>query len=308
MFEKISLSGQMFDQMTVWDHLEAAAAAGYTGIELRSTHAKPETDSAELDAIKAACEKKGLHIIALSCFVGNFGLLDDAGCQTAYEVFQKYTALAERMGADMIRLWPAWQESATASPQVWERAVAWCQKCSDHAALYGKRVAMEMHHGTLCDTLDSCKRLIHAIDRENAGFILDAVNIYQVPALEAMSYIYELREKIFNVHVKDIIRLPSGNYPYCFPYAFYAQHIGRFTKVIPPDVSRVEYYAHRRINQGGVDWSGILKALADIGYQGYLSVESVNEGNRLIPEGAALALACYEDLQGLIKAGVKEEA
>ena len=307
MFEKISLSGQMFDQLTIWDHLEAAAAAGYSAIELRSTHANPNTYPGELDAIKAECEKNGLRILALSCFVGNFGLLDEAGCEAAYEVFKKYIALAERVGADMIRLWPAWVESAAASQEVWERAVNWCRKCSDYAAEHGKKIAMEMHHGTLCDTLEACKQLIGAIDRENAGFILDPVNLYQVPVEEAKPYIYELKEKIFIVHVKDIIRLPSGDYPYCFPYAYYAQHIGRFTKVVPPDASRVEYYAHRRINQGGVDWSGILKALTDIGYEGYLSVESVNEGNRLIPEGRALALACYEDLQGLIKAKSREE-
>lgn len=298
----------MFDHLPVWDHLEAAVAAGYSAVELRSTHAKPDSDPAYLDAIKDYCDQNGLSVLALSCFVGNFGLADDTGCQDIYEQFKQYVTLAHKMDTDMIRLWPAWQESATAPAEVWDRAVEWCRKCCDYAAQQGKKVVFEMHHGTLCDTLDACKRLIEAVDCDNAGFILDPVNLYQVPAEDVKEYIYTLKGKIFIVHVKDIIRLPGGDFPYSFAYRFYAGHIGRFTKVIPPDPSRDDYYAHRRINQGGVDWSGILKALTDIGYDGYLTVESVNETNKLMPEGRALALACYEDLQSLLAAESKQKS
>lgn len=201
------------------------------------------------------------------------------------------------MGAEYIRMWPAWQESSTASEKVRQRAAHWTQKSCEYAAEHGKKVVLEMHHGTLCDTLDSCKDLIKRINCDNCGFIFDPVNLYQVPVDDVKPHIFELKDKIFIVHVKDIIRLPSGDFPYSFEYSYYAKHIGRFTPVVPPNPSRTEYYSHRRINQGGVDWSGILNALKEIGYTGYLTVESVSEDNRLMPAGRALAKACIEDIK-----------
>jgi|GEM_PF-144792 len=300
MLNKISLSGQMFDNLPVWDHLEAAAAFGYKAIELRSTHAKPESDKEYLKQIKQYCDQHDLKILSLSCFTGNYGLFDDEGCEKAFQTFKDYVSLAEFIGAEHIRLWPAWQESATAPEEVRQRAAYWTKKSCEYAAEHGKKVALEIHHGTLCDTLDSCKDLIKRIDCDNCGFILDPVNIYQVPVDDVKPYIRELREKIFIVHVKDIIRLPSGDFPYSFEYSFYAKHIGRFTPVVPPDPSRTEYYSHRRINQGGVDWSGIFNTLKEIGYTGYLTVESVNESNKLMPSGRALAKVCIEDIKSVL--------
>ena len=49
---KIGLSGQMFDDRSVWDHLEAAAKYGYDTVELRSTHLNPGTSSDTLNEIK----------------------------------------------------------------------------------------------------------------------------------------------------------------------------------------------------------------------------------------------------------------
>lgn len=307
-FDKISLSGQMFDALPVWDHIEAAAAAGYTAIELRSTHANPNSDPVYLARVKEYCNQKNLKILALSCFVGNFGLNDDDTCQQLLDLFEEYLELACYMEAEYIRLWPAWQESASATEDVFERSVYWCRKCVDLAARKNKKVVFEIHHGTICDTPESSKRFIDAIDHKDAGLILDPVNLYQVPVEDIKQAVYLLADKIFIVHVKDIIRLPSGDFPYSFEYSFYAKHIGRFTKVIPPTEDRSDYYAHRRIGQGGLDWSGILTALKEINYQGYLTVESVNETNKLMPEERELALSCYEDLMAIIHTRSKQKS
>ncbi|MEA5051271.1 MAG: TIM barrel protein [Oscillospiraceae bacterium] len=300
MLDKISLSGQMFDALPVWDHLEAAAAFGYKAIELRSTHAKPDSDRAYLTQIRSECAARGLRILSLSCFTGNYGLFDDDGCEKAFSTFCDYVGLADFMGAECVRLWPAWQASETAPEAVRARAAQWTMRSCEYAAQHGKKVVLEMHHGTLCDTLASCEDLIRRIGCDNCGFILDPVNLYQVPAEDVKPYIRALKDRIFIVHVKDIIRLPSGDFPYAFPYSFYAQHIGRFTPVVPPDPSRTEFYAHRRINHGGVDWAGIFRTLEEVGYDGYLTVESVNETNRLMPSGRALARACMRDIREVL--------
>ena len=166
---------------------------------------------------------------------------------------------------------------------------------------------MEMHHGTLCDSADSSVRLLEQIGRDNAGVILDPVNLYQVPADYGPAAIARLGDRIFDVHVKDIIQLAGDYFPYAFEYSYYAEHIGRFTKVVPPRAKHKRYFCHRRINHGGVDWSAVITGLGKINYNGYLTVESVCENNKLLPGGRKLAAVCKDDLTELLMALEREK-
>ena len=302
MFE-IGLSGQMFDDLTVWDHLDAASSFGYTCVELRSTHVNPEIPMEELKKIRSTLEDKGLYTSCLSCFVGNYGLLSDGECENVFEIFKKYVDLACLFDSEMIRTWPAWQESSFAPDTVWKRAAFWMRKSARHARHFNKRLVTEMHHGTLCDTASSSVRLLEMIGEDNVGVTLDPVNLYQVPTDYGEKAIRTLGAHLFNVHIKDIVELQSDDYPFSFPYSYYAEHIGRFTKVIPPqDLKKERFYCHRRINAGGVDWSHVLKSLQTCGYGGCLVVESVSETNLHMSSGAELAKACFRDISDLFEA------
>ncbi len=76
MFE-LGLSGQMFDDRPVWDHLNAAKDFGYRCVELRSTHVKPGLPKEELRKVRSTVEDNGMYTSCLSCFVGNYGLCSD---------------------------------------------------------------------------------------------------------------------------------------------------------------------------------------------------------------------------------------
>lgn len=297
---ELGLSGQMFDDRPVEEHIAAAARSGYRCLELRSTHVKPETPVAERERVRAAIREAGLYTSCLSCFTGNYGLLSDAECDRAFEAFQRYVDLAVFMDAEMIRVWPAWQESASAPQAVWDRAASWMKRSALYARTHGRRLTMEMHHGTLCDSAASSLRLLEMIGEDNVGVTLDPVNLYQVPADYGEPAIRALGSSLFNVHIKDIVRLEGPDYPYAFPYSYYAKHIGRFTTVIPPqNLGPERYYCHRRINAGGIDWAHVLKSLQRSGYSGRLIVESVSETNRQMPAGAELAETCFKDVTRL---------
>jgi len=299
MFE-LGLSGQMFDGRPVEEHVTAAARCGYRCLELRGTHVKPETPETEREKVRGAIRDAGLYVSCLSCFTGNYGLLSDEQCDRAFETFRQYVRLAVFMDAEMVRVWPAWQESAAAPPQVWDRAASWMKRSGQYARQHGRRLVMEMHHGTLCDSADSSLRLLEMIGADNVGRTLDPVNLYQVPADYGEAAIRALGPGLFNVHIKDIVRLEGPDYPYAFPYSYYAKHIGRFTTVVPPqNLASERYYCHRRINAGGIDWAHVLVSLEKPGYRGRLVVESVSETNRQMPAGAALAETCFKDVTEL---------
>lgn len=297
----VSLSGQMFDSLSVWEHLASAVDFGYKAIELRSTHVSPNTPVEVRNDIRAYLNKHNMPVSCISCFTGNYGLLTDEECEAAFETFKGYLALADEFDAPMVRVWPGWVESAAATEQNYAQAAKWMRLSAEEAAKSGRKLVMEMHHGTLCDTPESTEKLLKAIDCENVGVILDPVNLYQVPVADVPAAIRRLQKWIFNVHIKDIIKLASPAHKGCFRYDFFAGHIGRFTRVVPPMVDRDDYYAHRRIGMGGVDWPAILEALEEVGYQGYLGVESVCENDAYMPSGRALAQACMRDAKSLMK-------
>ena len=300
---KLGLSGQMFDDASVWDHLRAAVEVGYADVELRSTHVGPGLAEHHLEEVRSFLRSEGLTVSSLSCFTGNYGLKTDEECGEALEELGRYVDLACMFDAEMVRIWPAWQESSSAPPSVWERAAAWMKKSARCAAERGRKLVMEMHHGTLCDTAPSSLRLLEMIGEDCVGVTLDPVNLYQVPSDYGEKAIRALGSRLFNVHIKDIVELSTGDYPYSFPYSYYAEHIGRFTRVIPPQNLKEErYYCHRRIGQGGVDWAHVLKSLKAVGYDGWVVVESVSETNRHMPSGRDLAEACHRDITALCEA------
>ena len=135
MFE-LGLSGQMFDDRTVWDHLDAARRFGYRCVELRSTHVKPELPKDDLRRIRSTVEESGLYTSCLSCFVGNYGLCSDEESERAFETFKQYIELASFLNSEMIRVWPAWQESSSAPESVWEKAAVWMKKSAQHARIF----------------------------------------------------------------------------------------------------------------------------------------------------------------------------
>ena len=298
---KIGLSGQMFDDKSIWDHLEAAAKYGYDTVELRATHVNPNTPVALLQEIKSFLLENNISVNGLSCFTGNYALLDEERCLAAFETFKKFVDIAEYMNARSVRVWPGWIESAKADSQTVERASKWMRISADYAKEKGVLLFIEMHHGTLCDKADAALALLEAIDRNNVGLTFDPVNLYQVPENYVHETVRKLKKYIFNVHIKDIVKLDSGCHPYCFEYSFYAKHIGRFTPVHFEERAEKQYYTHRRILQGGVDWHGVISALDEIGYNGALVVESVQEGNKYMPSGANLAKACMDDVKELLK-------
>ncbi len=298
---KIGLSGQMFDDRSVWEHLEAAAKYGYDTVELRGTHVNPNTSAEMLEEIKSFLADKGITVNGLSCFTGNYALLDEDGCLTAFEALKKYVDIAELLSARSVRVWPGWIESAKASDEVFARAAKWMKKSAEYAKEKGILLFMEMHHGTLCDKADACLKLLEMIDCDNVGLTLDPVNLYQVPENYTHETVNKLKKYIFNVHIKDIVELATDSNPYCFEYSFYAKHIGRFTPVHYEERAQKQYFTHRRILQGGVDWHGVISALEGIGYDGAVVVESVQEGNQYLPSGANLAKVCMDDVKELLK-------
>jgi sugar phosphate isomerase/epimerase len=300
----IVLGGNMYDDSSIEHFVADAAAIGYQGVEIRGVGellngAVPHERALQ---IKDLLVSSGLTPTNLSLFVGNFACNTEEENAAEFAKWEQYLRFATVIGCGMMRLNPGFQHSDEVSKEDFAKAVKWFQRCADAAKEHNIRVVIEMHHGTLCDNKDSSLAFITAVGCGNVGLILDPVNLYQVPAEYGARAIERLQPYLFNVHIKDIVQLKGTRYPWAFEYSDYVPHIGRYHRVVPRKNKDWErYYAHRLINQGGIDWYEVFRGLEEIDYSGYLTVESVSKPGSDLPVHTALAKQCYNDVGHLLR-------
>ncbi len=287
---QISLSGHMFDEQSIWDHLETAADAGYSAVELCSTHVHPGLAEKELQRICAFLQENRLTVSGLACCAGGYGLLGEEQAQTVFDEFKKYILLAERLQAKTVSILSAWVSSAEAGGEVLSQEAFRLHRAAEYAAEHGIRLAVEMLPGALCDTPEAALALLAAVGSGNLGITLNPAGLYQ-QQISCAGAVKKLAANIFNVHMRDIVRLEDGESPGCF------------TPVQDSSAPEKEYFAHRRINQGGIDWRGVLAALKKTGYEGPLTVDSVAGDDPDMPTGRNLAKASLADVKTVLGTG-----
>ena len=110
----------------------------------------------------------------------------------------------------------------------------------DIAAQYGLCIAMECFPGSLCSTPHAMLKLLEDVNRPNLGIQLDTAH-FMNQRIDIETAIFMLgAERIFNVHAKDSDSLTRGNLP---------------------------------CGVGIVDYTAVLRALRNVGYQGNVSIE-----------------------------------
>ncbi|HOB22276.1 MAG TPA: sugar phosphate isomerase/epimerase, partial [Bacillota bacterium] len=128
----------------------------------------------------------------------------------------------------------------------------------DLAAERGVRLAMEIHNGSLTETVEGAERLLAMIQRDNVGVIRDAGNMYITGTDYGEETVQRLGEKIFHVHVKDELRIEDESLP------------GSFRDLT---ARGNELFQQQMLGEGAVDHLPLFRALKKMGYSGFLSAE-----------------------------------
>ncbi|MGQ9631611.1 MAG: sugar phosphate isomerase/epimerase family protein [bacterium] len=255
---KKGMSGIMFDGERIEDAVEAAEKIGYDGIEIRTkpNHLPADTTKGRLREIKRMIEDSGLEVPCIACFTGEYLRRGDAECEKQLDELKRYVEFALELKCPTLRHWAGGKPSRFATEEDWQRAALWTGRAADYAAKYGINLALELHHMNLTDCVDASLAFLKRLGRKNVGLIHDAANLYQDGYDYGRGAIKKLKGHLLGVHVKDIVALVDDSNPQASqPY-------------------RGRRFANRLINQGGVDQYSIFGGLKDIGYDGYITVES----------------------------------
>ena len=96
------------------------------------------------------------------------------------------------------------------------------------------------------------------------GVNLDPANFVMVTDQDPAEAVYLLKDYIVHTHVKDGVMLKKTD-----PKIIY----DHFAKGGIDDLNTRDYFKETPVGQGNVDFKSYIKALKDIGYDGYLTVE-----------------------------------
>lgn len=145
----------------------------------------------------------------------------------------------------------------------------------------GVQYALEVHQGEIAYDFWTTRRALEAINHRPAfGINFDPSHLnWQM--VDPVAFIYEFRDRIYNMHVKESIRVLDGRNGILSSHLFFGDHRRGWDFVSP--------------GRGSVPFERIFRALNDIGYAGPFSVEWEDNGmNR--EQGAPEALAMVRRL------------
>ena len=113
------------------------------------------------------------------------------------------------------------------------------------------------------ETAETLKMFLDDLGSKGVAVNLDPANFKMVTGDDPVKAVYTLRDYIVHTHAKDGNRLNIGN----------PEYIYQAVHPVPEHFGDVQYFEEVPLGTGSVDFPDYLKALEDIGFKGFLTIE-----------------------------------
>ena len=133
-----------------------------------------------------------------------------------------------------------------------------CFELSRYADSIGAHFAIE----TGPESSAVLKQFLDGLHSTGVAVNLDPANLVMVVGDDPVEAVYNLRDYIVHTHAKDGVMLQRTN----------PEYIYRVTPK-PEDLQGIKFFREVPLGQGNVDFPAYLRALEDIGYRGFLTIE-----------------------------------
>ena len=248
---------------TNWrDALKLAVKTGVTGIQVYATSGEfsPEALSHAarrefLDAVKS----HGLTISALCGDLGH-GFSHKEQNPELIETSRRILEMAKELETDVVttHIGVVPTDPSCEKYQVMQDA---CGKLAAYADELDAHFAIE----TGPETAATLKGFLDGLHSTGVAVNLDPANFVMVTGDDPVQAVYTLRDYIVHTHAKDGIKLLDGD-----PLVIYGEAVDT---TIEDSIREAKYFEELPLGEGNVDFPAYLKALDDIGYQGFLTIE-----------------------------------
>ena len=239
--------------------IQKAAALGADGIQMYSTKGDncpealtPEKRRELLDFVKS----HGLRFSALCGDLGK-GFGNPELNPELIEQSKRILDLAKDLETDVVTTHIGVVPEDPTHPRYGIMQEA-CFELSRYADSVGAHFAIE----TGPETSANLKRFLDGLHSTGVAVNLDPANLVMVTGDDPVQAVYNLKNYIVHTHAKDGVLLYRTN----------PEYIYRVTPK-PEDIEGITFFREEPLGQGSVDFPAYLKALEDIGYKGFLTIE-----------------------------------
>ncbi|CAA9583224.1 MAG: hypothetical protein AVDCRST_MAG59-5089 [uncultured Thermomicrobiales bacterium] len=275
---KLAFNTWVYSSFPIWvpaypldEVIPRLARIGYDGIEIGAAapHAYPAYVGPERrKEIRSLLEANGIEVSAMLPAPGggpgfNVASPSQEERRAAIEQYKEVAQLCADLGGNTLLYVAGWVIYGTE----WKQAFDWSREAlveiGRAAADLGMTVAVEQNpaDGNLIESLDDGVELMRSVDAPNVKLMFDTIHAMYRNEVPT-DYVYRMGNDLRYVHLSDIDRLPPG--------------------------------------QGRGDFVGLVQALTDIGYDGYLSMEIGFNYRNAQPD--KFAREAYEYMKPLVEA------
>ena len=249
-----------------------AAAAGADGLEVtaRAPHVPDGADAATLRAIGASIRSHGLEVLAYGSYLGHG---PEDGDEAAREADR-----AAALGTRLLRVWAPLR--ADAEDEGFAEIVARLGRACDAAREHEIEVVVERHIGSFADTPERTLRLLEAVGRANFSLNWQVCDFLEPAAIpDQPGDARRLAPLARYVHLKNYVSDPA--------LGGRLKHGGSLAG-------------------GALDYTALLGALVEAGYDGPLGIEFLSAEPLGVRERLAADLAFVRRTLGALGVHVSE--
>lgn len=253
--------GVMMDsfRLPVPEAIQKAVAIGAQGFQMYATygeHSPEHMTPAKIRELLDRMHSNGLVFSALCGDLGRgFGHAEEN--PALIEKSKRILDLAKELGTDVVttHIGVVPSDKTVDRYKIMQEA---CYELSRYADSIGSHFAIE----TGPETSAVLKEFLDALGSTGVAVNLDPANLVMVTGDDPVKAVHNLKKYIVHTHAKDGVKL--ADVPSEMIYG---------VTPMPEDMKNITCFREEPLGKGGVDFPAYLRALEEIGYRGFLTIE-----------------------------------
>ena len=239
------------------DAIEKAAKIGAQGIQLLATYGKHSPEELVGDKRKELMDMMKSNGLCFSALCGDFGVgfFNPETNPEMIEKSKRVLDLAKELETNIVttHIGVVPEDKNTERYKIMQEA---CFELSRYADSLDAHFAIE----TGPEIAVTLKMFLDDLGSKGVAVNYDPANFVMVTGDDPVKGVYTLKDYIVHTHAKDGVRLKDSSPEEIYKYIDEEKHSGREYLELP-------------LGQGKVDFDNYLKALEEVGYRGYLTIE-----------------------------------